>query len=520
MDSPVRLSFAGLLLCGATGGLIAGISACSQAQEPSRAPPNIVLISLDNLGARHLGAYGSERDTSPFLDSLARQGVLFENAHSQSTWTLPAHASLLSSRYVGAHSVWNMERQLPRQATLVQEVLGEAGYQTSAFTSCVFVSELYGFDRGFDHMSTSELPAQRMQPAIVKHLERQSQRGEQPFFLFLHYYDVHQPFSEPNPYGEDFATGLPDGPLDEAWALVDLLGRRAREVSDEDVQWLSGLFPELDVEAHMQAAREADAVLDERLMKFVYRYLAELGPEALAARKARYDNGVANMDARLAELFDALRSFDWYEDTVFVITADHGESFNDPPGVLGHGGEPYREQSHVPLIVFGPGIPQGVRVETPVAGIDVGPTLLELAGLDVPEDFQGAPLSSLFEGAASPSSGRRRPVLTGVRSSGRVSIVEGPWKLITGGDLGSEMPANTAAINADADADCPIELYDLSQPSRANERLQHPEVVSRLHDWLRLIEQRNAGLAQQLDYESVLLDAETQARLAELGYVK
>jgi len=116
--------------------VLAMLFACSPGGDSGTAR-NFVLISIDNLGAHHLGCYGYEREISPFMDSLAEGGVLFENVTAQETWTLPSHASMLSSRYTGAHGVWNIEKKLPiEKLTLLQETFRAGGFRTAGFASC------------------------------------------------------------------------------------------------------------------------------------------------------------------------------------------------------------------------------------------------------------------------------------------------------------------------------------------------------------------------------------------------
>jgi len=470
-----------------------GLLGCT-AEDPER-PPNLVLISLDNLGARHVGAYGAGRQTTPFLDGLARRGVLFENAQAQATWTLPSHASMLSSRLVGGHGVWTVERRFPEGPALLPEVLRDAGWDTAAFTSCDFVSELFGLGRGFDHMVTKPEPAEQITNRLLEFLPRVE---DGPFLLFLHFYDVHQPFNEPNPYGEDFSEGMAEDELDAAWQIVALKGRYISELTEDEISWLSEIFPQHNVREYLEEGRRDGAVIDDWIMRFVYQYLAQEGAHSLEARKARYDNGVANMDKRLAELFEELERFPWFEDTVFVITSDHGESFNEPPGVLGHGCPPYREQTHVPLIVFGRGIPPGVRIASPVASIDIAPTLLELAGVASPEEFQGLSLVPAFHG----EDVLERPLISGELRAGSVGVRSGDWNLLVDQRGVKER------------------LFDLSETSRRDLSDSRPEIVERLQKWLHLEQERNAELAAEIKPSNVQIDEEVRKRLQELGYLR
>ena len=482
--------------------LAASVSATSAlAAAPAQAadgPPNLVLISLDNLGARHMGAYGYERDTTPFLDELAAGGVLFEEVVAQDSWTLPSHASLLTSRYVGAHGVWNLEQKLPAEPTLLPEALGAAGYRTAGFTTCVFLSKHFGFERGLDHLVSKQVSAETMIPRILKYVDGLAggpgaAASDEPFFLFLHFYDVHDPFEEPNPYGEDFTEGLSAGEIETAQKVMDMAGRTVGSLTEEEIAWLAGLLPEWDVSA-MIDAQDPEEPIGDWVTRPVRQILLNAGPEAFAHRLAAYDNGVAHMDHQLAGLFAEFARRPWFEDTVFVITSDHGESFNERPGLIGHGGPPYREQVHVPLIVSGPGVPQGVRVAEPVAGIDVAPTLLDLAGLGRPDDFQGRSLVPAFSGSF-----RARAVLTGSGASGRVALVDDGYKLLKSREQ-------------------PMKLFTL-QPEGDDLAGEQPDVVSRLGAVLERAVLQHQRMASELTVPRVDLDEKTAAILKQLGYL-
>jgi len=467
-------------------------SAC--APDGDTGPPNLVLISLDDLSAHHIGAYGYERPTTPFLDQLARRGTLFENAVAQATWTLPSHASMLSSRFVGGHGVWNIERRFPEGPALIQEVLRDAGWDTAAFTACLFVSERYGLDRGFDVMQTELKPAQEITALALEHLDS---LGDRPFFLFLHYYDVHQPFDEPNPYGQDFAEGLSVEELEDGWRMAGLIGREARDLDEEDIAWLEQLFPKSRIRHHIKQAVEHGSVLGDRIMNFVYRYLAGRGAEALEARKARYDNGIANMDKRLSELFERLAKYPWFDNTVFMITSDHGESFNEPPGVIGHGGPGYSEQARVPLIVVGKDIQPGHRVAQATASVDIAPTLLELAGVPAPDDFQGQGFGAALRGGGV----EQRPILTGALDAGNAAVRADQWLLLV-------------TRNGDE-----LKLLRDEPGSSQDESPGRSDIVDRLNTWLEAMERLNRQLASDLQASEVQLDEEERERLHELGYL-
>jgi hypothetical protein len=210
------------------------MGACSDV-DMDTVRPNIVLISIDNLAAGHMGGYGYERETTPFMDALAREGLLFENLVAQETWTLPSHTSLMSSRYVGAHGTWELLSLLPeRNLVLLQEALKKGGYRTAGFTTCEFLTETYRFDRGFDHFSSRRIPAETLNAEILEFLQT---APPEPFFLFIHYFDVHAPFIEDNPYAENFTSEQNDETRQLIKKLGTYIGRRLGDLTLEEIAW-------------------------------------------------------------------------------------------------------------------------------------------------------------------------------------------------------------------------------------------------------------------------------------------
>ena len=310
--------------------------------------PNVVLISVDTLRADHLGAYGYARPTSPNLDALARRGTTFERATSPSSWTLPAHASLLSGLSPYRHGAISGQSRIRDDVPLLAELLGPHGYHTVAFVNAPFVSRRFGFARGFDRFD------QRFEQRRRDVAERQEAilgavaTLEPPFFLFLHYMDVHTPYRPP----AEFNLFAKD--------------RRSNEVLRD-----LGVKSVLDLQ---HAARE--------------------GPLAISAEDRDrlidlYDGEIRALDAHLGEL---LRRLDErFPDTVVVLTSDHGEEFLEHGG-FGHGDTLYEEVLHVPLIVAGPGVAADARVPAVVSLVDVAPTLLARVGAPVPAGLDGRSL--------------------------------------------------------------------------------------------------------------------------------
>ncbi|MDF1800687.1 MAG: sulfatase-like hydrolase/transferase [Planctomycetota bacterium] len=331
-------------------------------------PPNILLVSLDTLRADRLGCYGYDRDTSPLLDRLAGEGTLFLDLSAPSSKTAPSHMTMLSGMHPGVHGVRNCYTVESQAASadlpLLPELLAEVGYRTAAFTGGGMLSGELGFERGFEVYDEAGGGAERVLPKAGAWLRdyaatEGAKDDPAPFFLFVHTYEIHDPYTPPKEWQQRFAAGYQGGidstrieyPLDaaEAWktdpGFYDAIQARfwgGMRPTPEDVQHLSNL----------------------------------------------YDAGIGYTDSVLAELWRTVEELDLDEELLLVVTSDHGEEFNEH-GKLTHK-TIYQPVLHVPLIVRWPGrVEAGAGVAAPVQGADLAPSLLELAGLTPEPVMQG-----------------------------------------------------------------------------------------------------------------------------------
>jgi len=329
--------------------------------------PNIVLVCLDTLRADHLSLYGYGRPTSPHLDAWARaRGAVFETVVAPAPWTLPSHASMFSGRDAHAHGV-NYTRPAPPSLTMLAEVLRGAGYATIAVTGGGFVHPQYGFAQGFDRYwsfavrvgSEGEIEAEVDRACAA--IEASARR---PFFLFLHTYEIHNPFLPRQPYFGAFSTH-PD------------------DVVMVDVEKLP--------------ASAADGFLDHRGL-VVRRAGGELEPLAdsdLDLAVDLYDSGIANADAHLATVLRRIEHLGLDRRTVVVVTSDHGELFGEH-GVFNHVSL-YEENLLVPLVIADPRRARPQRIADQVRLIDLAPTILELAGVSPLPEADGISLVPLLD---------------------------------------------------------------------------------------------------------------------------
>jgi arylsulfatase A-like enzyme len=312
-------------------------------------PPSIVLISIDTLRADHLSCFGYERPT-PHIDALCRDGVRFDEAHSTSSWTLPAHMSLFTGRFVSQHRVEHEGEKVDDGIGMLAEALHAAGYRTGGFMANPYIGSEYGFSRGFEvyayfpykHHAPPGLLGVQRGDHVVKRAVRWLRKKEdgRPFFLFVHLMDPHHPYGAPAPYAGRYSSGY-RGSIDGS--NVSILENLRHRLPPDDLQHLIDL----------------------------------------------YDEEIAWTDALIGRLSDALdERRERGERIVVVLTSDHGEEFNEH-GSLGHGVTLYREQTHIPLIVSDPsGDFVGKSVATPVRLVDVAPTIADLAGLAADDPFR------------------------------------------------------------------------------------------------------------------------------------
>ncbi|MCM2270156.1 MAG: sulfatase [Thermoanaerobaculia bacterium] len=308
------------------------LAGCAPRLAPTR---GILVLSLDTLRADRLGAYGHTRDTSPFLDSLAARGVLFEEAIAQYPSTLVSHMSIFTGLYPREHAVFPPRGQLAATIPTIAELLQRAGYRTAGFTEGGQMRGKHGFERGFDHFDDR---AQRRFDDVERTLARglgflRSLQPDDRYFLFLHTYAIHTPYEPPPPYDTLYWKAAPP----------DVFAPTGRNF--------------LRLNSH-------------RLT---------IEPAAVEYFQALYDGSIRYVDDRLRQFFAELEALGLADDLTVVVTSDHGEEFLEH-GRLAHT-QAYRETLHVPLIVVHPGMESARRVTPLVESVDLAPTVLELAGL-------------------------------------------------------------------------------------------------------------------------------------------
>ena len=426
--------------------------------------PNILLISIDTLRPDHLGCYGYGPPTSPALDVFRSDAVLFATAIAQAPSTLHSHASILTSMLPHHHGAgWGGKTRLDESAVSVAEVLRDAGYATAAFTGPGQMDPIFGLDQGFDHYE--KVGGQSFRQTSRRGLEwiEQWSAGEEekPFFLFLHTYETHHPYSPPPELLALFDGGY-DGPLPPSIDLDTLraINRGDLEIDDADL-------------AHIVAA---------------------------------YDAEIRSMDMALGDLLAALRERGLYDDTLIVFTSDHGEEFGEH-GVVGwHSHTLYDELLRVPLLIKYPGGRHaGATVEGQVRSIDIAPSILAVAAIEPPGSFTGIDLEPLAESGAATTRLAAVSRIDRIWSRDLTSIRTERWKLMP--PPKTERGQSRSLWLFDLEAD-PGEHWDSAS--------SHLSVKTELEETLAAIVARS----KRLPGEQVAPTKTTLDDLRKLGYIE
>ncbi len=438
-------------------------SGCSDAT-----PPSLVLITLDTTRVDHLSAYGYEREITPNLLAFAERAVRYERAWSTSSWTLPAHASLFTGLYPSSHGahyepggsavlgdivripVAKLVRagRLGEDSTTLAEILAERGYRTGAFVAGPWLHRGFGLLQGFETMY-DDIPgfagrsAKLISDGALSWLEQTA--SDAPYFLFVNYFDPHMPFEPPPGYD-------------------DLPGARVPyEAPYEDL--MTG--------AHELSEQERSYLVD------------------------RYDGEIRFLDHHLGRLLDAVFARPGGENTLVIVTADHGESFGEG-GRFGHGFWLSEELLHVPLLVrFAGDRGAGSTDDSLVQLVDILPLAAAELGFGLPEGIEGMGV--------------------GAREFGFAEIYREPTTVARFGerfdrDVKAVISASHVLIRSDAGERSLVQLGDPAGGGDAPDDAAVEQLEARLDEY----EQR----AKKAPVVPVDVDAETLEALKRLGYVQ
>jgi len=346
-----------------------------------------VLITIDTLRADHLGCYGYSRATSPHLDALASQGLLFERATTTLPRTTQGVASILTGRYPKSHGARGLFMRLPETNLTLAEALKSAGYATAAAVSNTFLRPGQGFEQGFDRYDNPEArwdgdSAAAVTESAVRLLEGLTAQ-HQPFFLWVHYLDPHWRYEPGPPWDKAFDPGFTE-PLT--------------------------VYADLDAHKFTKGRLIFDPPLDQRQKDHIV---------------ALYDGEIARTDAALAPLLERLDRLPG--PLLTVVTSDHGESLGEHHYHFAHGETLYEGSLRIPLLMRFPGrLAAGSKSSVLAENIDIAPTILALAGVDRLQGVEGRPLVT-----AGPAGGNKeRDVMVPVAAGRPFVHAESDFQLI------------------------------------------------------------------------------------------
>jgi len=340
--------------------------------EPARScKPNVVLLIVDTLRADRLGCYGYDKPTSPNIDAVASEGVLFENTYVQWASSLPSHASIMTSTYPHVHGAFPNGKILNPNLPTLAKILKEHGYTNGAFVTNSLVGIHYNFQFGFDtFIDQADFDYRNTTMAawvhslnlfrVFDHLTNNDlftelalswlrKNQSKPFFLWMQWLYPHAPYKPPAKFLEPFAKpyhGIANGTMPQ----IELINKKKLVLSPED-------------EAHYSAL---------------------------------YDGEVLISDYQIGRILEELRTLSLLDNSIVIVTADHGENLNEHGMEYGHYGV-YDSSVRIPLIFSKPPLlPPGKRVSEVVQSIDIAPTLLDLLSIPRPEEFQGRSMRPLI----------------------------------------------------------------------------------------------------------------------------
>ncbi len=460
---------------------------------------SVLLITIDTLRADHTSPYGYERDTTPVLARLAAEGVVVDDCVTPRPGTAPAVASLMTGLLPPLHGVVNNKNVLPDQDLTLAEILRKAGWRTGAISANGNLTRETGFDQGFEgfealHSDTREdreTSSRRVTAAAVEMLDS---LATDHFFLWVHYMDPHTPYIVPRSYQDLFTND-------------ELYGRHQHR--------------QLPIGGHPDAG--------------------ELSPQAVVDGQrdhdwyiAQYDAEIRYNDESLALLLAGLRERGVLDNTLVIITADHGESLGEHNAYFIHGSDSYQPCAHVPLILLHPSLPRGLRVGRLASLVDVLPTICDLLGLPARPESDGRSLGPLLAGredAARPDhqliiGASRHAYLINAVTTGTHKLILDPRREFLYVDAGVE---RLGRLLAGEEEPCGFrfrvnrrELYDLdADPDEAtNLAGSRPELQAGLEErlWARLDRIYRPGAGAEIQ-EADLSPVQIQ-RLRALGYVQ
>ncbi len=434
--------------------------------------PNVLLITFESLRADKVGCYGEPLPTTPNIDLLAAEGTLYEQAYSVTSWTLSSHATLFTGLYPSAHQVIEPRDRLQDSYVTLAEVLQGEGYETAGYVSGPFLRSAHALDQGFEAYDDSpcsvtqqaahdDITNDKMEELLSAFLEK-DRAGDKPFFLFAYLWDPHYDFIPPSPYDTMF---VPD-----------------------------------DAEP-----------FDVTRFEFNRRIHTGMSPGAYQYLLSQYEGEIRCTDDMLGRLWRLMREKGIWENTIVILTADHGEEFFEH-GEKGHKNNLHVESLHVPLIIKWDGRAEPERDDRVAGLIDLFPTLVDRLSLRLESPLHGKSLTGPPRSVDDPLFFELTTTFYGRRKDGEVQKTSEQWWAIRRGPFKAISVPNRH-VNV---------LYDVSTDQEERNQVErvYPEIleelVAALGPWQssmqKMAGKHGKGVPARLSNEEL-------ERLKSLGYI-
>jgi choline-sulfatase len=446
----------------------AGLFVPARAAPPAEIKParNLIVVLIDTLRVDHTRVYDpSSRVVAEQLGRIAAESTVFERAWVQENWTKPSTATLLTGLFPTTHQTKTETNKVPDSVVLASQHFKSQDFATAAFIANGYVSGKFGFERGWDAWTNyvregKPNRAQFVADDVIAWLDKRPK--EKRFFLYVHTIDPHVPYMPPREYLAKYDDEPYSGPV---------VGTQTAEVLEK---------------IKIGALRLGDR--DKRRLE------------------ALYDGEISYHDDHLARMFAAFESDGLLDDSLVVVTSDHGEEFFDH-GSVGHGHSMYEELLHVPLLVRTPSADERAarRSGVEVGLVDVLPTACEILGVPCPAEVEGRSLVPLLRGGAG---GFPRPVFSEFLDGQRAARM-GRYKLIVRG-------SSTTLFDLGADPD---ETRDMSDAAPIASAMMRELLGAHLGRFVEAGASGGAAQKKRHESEDVTIDAKTREQLKALGYM-
>jgi arylsulfatase A-like enzyme len=418
--------------------------------------PNVIILGIDTFRGDHASHNGYQRKTCPNIDSIGKKGIVFTNAFSTTSWTLPAFHSILTGLYSRSNGVFMINNSLDKSYITLAELLKNQGYKTAGFISGDFLKSPYGFNQGYDLYNESvsrragiESQANITSDKLTKLALPWIRKNQiNKFFLFIHYWDPHYDYIPPDPYDTVFDPDY-QGTID---------GRNFKHSE--------AIHPQMP-------KRDFDHII------------------------ALYDGEIAWTDKHIGKLLSSLQEWHLDKETIVIVVADHGEGFFDH-GQRTHGSTLYNEEIQIPLIFYIPSLELSKTIEHSVSIVDIVPTLCDLLNINHPKGTDGTSLLPIINSNRDWTRGEVYAELW----HKLIAVIRDDWKLIHNTKTGE------------------FQLFDLNNDDGEKNNLIQIDThkAEEMKQMVLNFLQKKKTLAAKSD--KTKLDEQTLEQLKSLGYIK